>query len=264
MAFLRVAQWSPDSPAVDVCVTAAGDTFAGQMPQIAQLAAGGDAGTADGGPVGLSFPQVTSYLIVPPGAYSVRLVAAGAADCSTGLVDLATATFADGTYTTIAALGDRSPVASDQPLQLVAFVDDVTAPAGQIALRFINASPSSSLASIDLGTGSLAGTGGAYAPLFTGVEFAQSSAAAGSDAGAVDANGYLASNPLAGATLSAHVTTTALDTAVAPNNVTVMAPSAATIALVGGGASPAKLLQCTDADDSSGTSLLTTCTVISQ
>ncbi len=264
-AFVRVAQWSPDAPAVDVCFTTAGDTWDGQVPQIAQLVAAADAGAlGDGGAAGLTFPQVTSYLVIPPDTYAVRLVAAGSADCSTSVVDLASVPLAANTYTTIAAIGEKAPVQSDQPLKLVAFADDVTAAAGQAGVRFINASPS--LISIDVGTGSLSGTGGTFVPLFAGIQFGQTGSAAESDAGTVDANGYLATNAYSGATLSAHVTSSATDTATAANDVNVPASSAATLALVSGvtGGGGAKLLQCADADDSTGTSLLAACTLISQ
>jgi hypothetical protein len=142
----------------------------------------------------------------------------------------------------------------------------VSAPAGQIALRFVNASPGQSLSPADLGTGSMAGSGGLFVPLFTGVSFAKTGT--GSDAGTVDANGYLAIIPLATATLSAHPTAAATDGTVALNDVTITATSAATVALVNGvsnglASSAVKLLQCADVDDSAGTSLLSTCSIIS-
>jgi hypothetical protein len=266
-AYVRVAHWSPDAPAVDFCVNPVGAAWTGALPQIAQIVGAGDAGTVgDGGAASITFPQVTSYLIIPPDSYEVRLVAAGSADCSTGLVDLASVTLAANSYTTIAALGEAAPVATDQPLSLAAFTDEVSAPAGQIALRFINAAPASpALALADLGTGSLAGAGGPFAPIFTGVAFGQ---IAGADGGAVDAQGYVATSPLATATLSAHPSSAAADGPVALNDVTIPATSAATVALINGisnglPSGNAKLLQCADVDDSMGTSLLSTCSIIS-
>ena len=153
---------------------------------------------------------------------------------------------------------------TDQPLKLTPFADDVSAPAGQAAVRFINASPS--LISIDVGTGSLGGTGGTFVPLFAGIQFGQVGSAAETDAGTVDPNGYLATIPYSGATLSAHVTNSATDTATAANDVNVAAGAAATLALVNGvtGGGGAKLLKCDDADDSTATSLVAQCTVLSQ
>jgi Domain of unknown function (DUF4397) len=268
-AYIRIAQWSPDAPAVDVCINQAAGDWTGQTPQLAQIVADADGGAlGDGGATGITFPQVTSYLIIPPDTYEVRLVAAGSADCSTGLVDLTSVTIAANTYTTIAAVGEQAPVGGDQALVLTPLSDEVTAPAGQIALRFVNASPSQSLTPADLGTGSLAGTGGPWAPVFTGVAFGQTGATSGSDAGAVDANGYVAMGQLSTATLSSHQSMSAQDATIALNDVSIAATSAATVALVNGvsnglAASAVKLLQCADVDNSAGASLLTTCNIIS-
>jgi hypothetical protein len=273
-AYVRIANWSPDAPAVEVCFNQAGaSSWTGHVPRLARIVAAVDAGTlADAGAAGISFPQVTSYLVITPGSYEVRLVVAGSADCSKPVVDLAMVTLAASSYATIAALGEASPVGMDQPLSLVPFTDEVSAPPGQMALRFINASPSPTLTPADLGTGSIAGSiggpGGGFAPLFTAVGFGK---VAGSDGGAIDtidANGYAASTPFATATLSAHPTAAGADTTVALNEVTIAATSAATVALVNGvgsgtGSSGAKLLQCADADNSAGTSLLSTCSIIS-
>ena len=266
-AYVRIANWSPDAPAVEVCFNQAGaSSWTGHVPRLARIVAAVDAGTlADAGAAGISFPQVTSYLVITPGSYEVRLVVAGSADCSTPVVDLAMVTLAANSYATIAALGEATPVGMDQPLSLVPFTDEVSAPPGQIALRFINASPAPTLTPADLGTGSIGGSGGGFVPLFAGVGFGN---VAGSDGGTIDANGYAASTPFATATLSAHPTAAGADTTVALNDVTIAAKSAATVALVNGvgsgpGSSGAKLLQCADADNSAGTSLLSTCSIIS-
>jgi hypothetical protein len=294
-AFVRLAHWSPDAPGIDVCLTLAGATWDGQTPRIAQRGgAAGTDGSADAGggidaapgttvdagiqggsdagpdggtggiPSGLAFSQATTYLTVAPDRYSVRLVAAGAVDCGTPLASLDTVTLADGTYTTladvgVAAVGQATPVMSDAALKVVAFADDVTAPAGQIALRFINASPSASLASVAFGTGSLAGTNGPYASLFSAVPFAGTSSASTTDAGAVDANGYLLALPLAGATLSAHASALS-DLVTASDDVTIPPASAATLALLGTTKSP-ELVLCMDAPGPPAT-LLANCAVV--
>jgi hypothetical protein len=84
-AFLRIAQLSPDLPAVDVCVAPHGTT-AFQGPLLARLAAslGEDGGTEAAAP-GLVFTQVSAYLSLDQGPYDVRLVAAGANSCSSSL-----------------------------------------------------------------------------------------------------------------------------------------------------------------------------------
>jgi hypothetical protein len=275
-AFVRFAHWSPDAPAVDICFNPAGGAWAAQTPALGQVVAAPDAGAAsdagdDGGSgvTGVTFRQVTSYLVIAPGTYGVRLVAAGAADCGTGIVDLTSVTLNANTYTTVAALGEATPVGTDQPLKLASFADDVTAPASQIALRFINASPNASLtlSQADFGEGSLVGNGGPFSALFTGVAFGAAGTSAGTDAGTVDANGYLATLPLAGATLSAHATLGAQDTTTALDDV-IISGGAATIALIdgvsnGSAASAAKLLLCADADDSASTSLFAQCSIVS-
>jgi Domain of unknown function (DUF4397) len=282
-AFVRVAHWSPDAPTLDVCFNPPGGSWSDQTPQFGQLLAAAatdagavvDANASDAGDAaiatatGVNFPQVTSYLIIPPGTYAVRLVAAGAADCTTSVIDLPTsAVLSANTYTTVAALGEVTPVGTDAALKLVSFNDDVTAPAAQIALRFINASPSSSLTQADLGTGSLVGNpGGVFAPLFTGVAFGAAGTSPATDAATVDPNGYLAEAPLTGATLSVHATAGAQDTTTALNDVNV-ASGAATIALIDGisngiAADAAQLLLCADVDDSTSTSLFAQCSVIS-
>jgi Domain of unknown function (DUF4397) len=268
-AYVRVAHWSPDAPGLDACFNRPGAPWTGQVPQLAAIAAAADAGSFDdGGAGGIAFPQVSAYLVIPPGTYAVRLVAAGSADCATTVVDLASVVLGPGTFTTVAALGEVKPVATDQALMLTAFPDDVSAPPGQIALRFLNASPSQGLSPADFGTGSLAGTGGLFAALFAGVAFGQTGASSGSDAGAVDASGYVALNPFATATVSAHPSQAATDATVALNDVTIAGGSAATVALVDGVSNPmasstVKLLQCADVDDSTGTSLLSTCSIVS-
>jgi hypothetical protein len=69
---IRIAQWSSGSPAVDVCLATHGsNTFKGPMLENA-MAAQGDEDAGEGGAPGLSFPEVTSYFLVPPGQYDAR------------------------------------------------------------------------------------------------------------------------------------------------------------------------------------------------
>jgi hypothetical protein len=82
-AFLRVAHFSPGTPALDVCLAAHGTgLYAG--PLLALFA--DDAGLAtDASAPGLSYAQVGAYIAVDPGTYDVRLVSAGASSCSSAL-----------------------------------------------------------------------------------------------------------------------------------------------------------------------------------
>ncbi|HZU82636.1 MAG TPA: hypothetical protein VE987_06955 [Polyangiaceae bacterium] len=117
---LRLANWSPGAPEVDFCVAAHGSgAFRG--PWLAAKAGG------EGGVVGLAFPQVSTYSFVSPGQYDVRLVVAGAPDCSAGIVTDATSlpTLAAGDFLTIAAVGAASAAGAALPqLELAGFKDD--------------------------------------------------------------------------------------------------------------------------------------------
>src|ERR1700678_1543757 len=153
VASVRIAHASPDAPALDVCVAPHGTTDF-QGPLIAQraaaLAVGGsaDAGNEnDGGPVGLSFAQVSAYVSLAPGQYDVRLVAAGAQTCASlaaadrqiewveAGVDRGAASFAPPDWVTLPALqantfstlliaGDLTPAGDDAPLGVSLLTDD--------------------------------------------------------------------------------------------------------------------------------------------
>src|SRR5688500_9820248 len=97
-ARVRVAHLSPDAPAVDFCLAAAGS---GEFAKPVLAGAGGI--------TGLSYGHVTKYLEVAAGQYDVRLVAPSSADCATslgGLPDITDLpTLGDGATATIAAIG---------------------------------------------------------------------------------------------------------------------------------------------------------------
>jgi hypothetical protein len=272
VTYVRVAHLSPDAPAVDFCYAAHGTTqFTG--PVLAGLAgvadAGADAASDAGAGASLAYTQVSAYVAIPPGQYDVRVVAAPATSCATGLFADATSlpTLAANGYATIAAMGDSSVAGSDHAIGLAAFVDDATAPAGQAALRAIHASPS--MPALDLGTGSIASTN--FAPLFAAITYGTTGQPPASDAGAtdggtIDSNGYVPIAALASATISAHTSTGATsDAVVASQDVSVAASSVATLFIIGaktGDAThPLKLLLCQDNAASSG--LLASCSVVS-
>src|SRR5580658_9937302 len=69
-ALIRFANWSPDSPAFDMCIAPHGTTsFQGPLLSALAAATGSDAGSA-----GLAFPLVSAYTLVPPGQYDARIV----------------------------------------------------------------------------------------------------------------------------------------------------------------------------------------------
>jgi hypothetical protein len=262
-AHVRVAHLSPDAPAVDVCITPTNQMFGGQgiLRRLASTA-------------GLAYPQVTTYLDVPVGSYSVRLVAAAATDCTTAVVpDTSNVVVVDDLSATMAALGDLSVLPPDggttdagadggaadaapppaTSFGLKVFVDDRTAPVpvGNINLRFVHASPGT--AAVDVGLGS----GGSFTPVFTNVAFRNFAVGVG-----VDANGYVSTAPLAAQTLSARLSGGTTDAIVVPN-VTVTAGSIASafaIGKVGDTNKPLKLLVCQDSSVPAG--LLTSCNVV--
>lgn len=235
--YVRVAHLSPDAPAVDLCLKLGSGAFAG--PVLRGL----------GATAGLAYPQVTRYLTLDAGAYTVRLVAPGAADCSTslaGLPDYALPALAAGTYATAAAVG---LVGGTPPFTVKPFVDDHAVASGKAAIRFVHASPGTP--AVDVGVGSGAG----FTPLFVNVAFPDAAGAGGG----IDANGYLVTDPLAGAQISARVHGSATDALVVPG-VSAAAGTTSTvfaIGLLGSGTTPLRALACVDNDAPSG--LLATC-----
>ena len=239
VSLVRFANWSPDSPAVDVCVAPHGTTaFMG--PVVAGLDT-----AADSAVVGLPFPNASAYVDLSPGQYDARFVVAGATSCATGVGADATAlpTLKAGSVTTMALVGEASPSGGDPGLQTVALSDDVSATA--VALRFINASPAISPA--DLGTGKLASSN--FVPLFDAVGFGQASKpqdAPDASAG-VDMFGYRSSEALSNITLSAHPSGGATDS-VSAGGLSAAMGSVLTVTLIGGTSSgiAAQLLVCID------------------
>lgn len=270
-AFVRIAQLSPDVPPVDVCIAPHGTTDF-QGPLVGQLAlslAGGDGGAEDASLPGLSYPQVSAYLAVTPGPYDVRLVAAGATDCSAGLsADDASGGLPDttnlpalayGTYATLLIAGDFSPAGTDRALTVAMLPDDAVLAGGAAVLRAINAVPS--WPSLDLGYGSPAGT---WSPVLANVAFAQASSQAAPGYGTVDGNGYLAIAPIAGEPVGAWpVDSDAASDAARASSVEIDLGSIATVVAIGGktgdGANPPSLLVCMDNQPSGG--LLSDCSV---
>lgn len=235
---LRVAHLSPDAPAVDVCLAPAGSgSFTGPVLEQA------------GGVAGLSYAQATRYLEVAAGNYDVRVVAATAADCSSPIVpDTLGATLPEGAAVTVAATGLAAPGDGQPGFALVPFVDETQVGAGKAKVRFVHASPGTP--PVDVG----AGSGASFTPLFTAVPF-----------GEVDAdrapNGYLETDPLSDATISARATGTTADALVVPG-VTLPAGAIVTVFAVGllGSEPPLAALVC--ADDTAETALLSSCALM--
>lgn len=116
-AFLRLAHLSPDTPSVDVTVSAFG--------------------TPDGSQVvkGVSYGDVSAYQTITPGTYTIAMRPAGA-DPSSDPVISATLDAVAGRAYTVAGLGRFTNLA------LRVLDDDISLPpAGQARMRVVNAAP---------------------------------------------------------------------------------------------------------------------------
>ncbi len=224
-ARIRVAHLSPDAPAVDFCIAAAGTgEFAG--PVLAGA----------GGLAGLSYGKVTKYLDVAPNQYDVRLVAPGSKDCSSslgGLPDVTNLpTLAKGTTATIAATGLLSH-GTTAPFELKAYIDDAEVTGGQAKLRFIHASPGTP--NVDVGIGG----GVAFTPVFADIAYGTTRA---------HDNGYFTTSPVDGIEISARATGTAGDV-ISVKPVALPAGAIATafaIGELGNANAPLRVLICND------------------
>jgi hypothetical protein len=188
MAYVRLAQWSLDTPPIDFCLAPAGSrAFHGPLLSTVFQS------PTDGGVLGVAFQQASAYVTTPPGQFDVRFVAAGSADCAAPLApDFAGWTLSNGSRSTLAAVGSAS-VASGATgaLHILPMSDDAVAPLvamnssaqRAVALRFVHADPYAGRVSL---------TTALFGPLFQSVPF---SAVSSSDAGAtptisVDTDGY--------------------------------------------------------------------------
>ncbi len=238
-AQVRVAHLSPDAPAVDFCLAPHGTSdFTG--PVLASA----------GAPTGIAYGQVTKYLTVGADAYDVRLVAPGAADCTTPLGGLADfddlPALPDGGAVTIAAEG-LVAFGAATPLTLAAYVDDTTVDASHAALRFIHASPGTP--AVDVGTGG----GVLFTPVFGDISYGAAAAAA---------NGYVTTAPLSGVEISARVhgsqsDALSIDPAVLPAGAIA---TAFAIGEVGDQTTPLRVLLCTD--NAPPTGVLSSCALV--
>jgi hypothetical protein len=259
-AYVRIAQLSPDLPPVDVCVASHG-TGSFQGPLLAQL-------PADASAPGVAYAQLSAYLPLDPGAYDVRIVAAGASSCApVGVVDAAAwpdsftlAALVGGAFATLLIAGELVPAGGDPPLTVALLGDDAVLGGGAASLRAINAMPGEP--SLDFGLGSSATS---WMPLFIGVHFAATSANVDPDDAPADANGYVPIAPFAATqAMSARASSSdaAADVAAA-SSVAIPLGAIATLIAIGGVAGdpthPPALLLCTDNQPSGG--LLADCSI---
>jgi hypothetical protein len=123
-AFLRLAHLSPDTPNVDVTVSAFG--------------------TPDGSQVvrGVGYGDVSAYQTIPPGTYTIAMRPAGADPASNPVISATLDAVAGRAYT-VAGLGAFAK------LSLRVLDDDISLPpAGQARMRVVNAAPLAGMLSI--------------------------------------------------------------------------------------------------------------------
>ncbi|MEO8704914.1 MAG: DUF4397 domain-containing protein [Kofleriaceae bacterium] len=241
-ARVRVAHLSPDAPAVDVCITTAGGAF--DKPLLASL----------NGRLGISYPQITTYVELPIASYDVRVILATDTNCETAAVpDTKGITLAPGLTATVAAIGalDRSgPAIANPGFRLAVFADADAATTGKAKLRFVHASPGTP--NVDVGIHA----GGVFTTLFGNVEFGKVAVHGG-----IDSIGYLETDPLT-TSIAARVTGSATNALFIPN-VSLAAGNLVTAFAIGNktGATtnPLAVLLCSD-NVVTGT-LLSQCTV---
>jgi hypothetical protein len=242
-ALVRVAHLSPDAPAVDFCVAPHG-TGLFDGPVMESLGVAG----------GLAYQGVTTYLEVDEGRYDVRLVAADATSCATGLLPDVTElpTLTSGLSATIAAVGELTPEGDAAAFAVTALVDEASVMTGKAKLRFVHAS--SDTPNVDVGLGS----GGDFTPVFTDIPFG------GIEAGTGFTNGYVEVDPLVDATISARATGTT-DDAIVLEGIDLPAGAIATAFAIGnvdGSPEPLRVLVCVDNGAPQGA--YTPCTALPQ
>ena len=240
-ANLRVAHLSPGAPAVDFCIAVHGTTaFTGPLM------------AANGVPAGLSYANVTKYLVVSAAQFDVRIVAPGSTNCATSFGGLPDVTnlpaLPAGSSATIAAEGELNPGdGGGQPFGLKAYIDDATVTAGKAKLRFVHASSGTPAVDVGLGGGVL------FTPVFTNVAFGNTAAAT---------NGYVETDPIANAEIStrANGTTTDVLAVKGANLAAGTIASAFAIGKIGNTTSPLRVLLC--ADNGTPNGALTPCNVV--
>lgn len=227
---VRIGHLSPDAPAVDACLIPAGG---------AQDTAIGPIFKNRNDTNGIEFGEVSSFIDVPAGQYSLRLVEPNAQNCETalaGTMDQAGLTFREGAFHTAAVMGEVNPAGGGvQTLEMRVFDDDLSPEAGQAKIRFIHASPDAG--AVDVGTVDGQGT---FTPIFSGVGFAQTGAGKGGE-------NYVAQPRIDNATIAVRPAGQDMDLLTVPG-VTVELDRVVTLFAVGSqaGQKPLGLLVCQD------------------
>lgn len=150
-AQVRFGNFVAGAAPVDLCLKAPSDsTWTG--PVIRNMAMR---------PGGVSYLNVSQYVTLNAGTYTVRAVPGSRSDCSVaygGLPDLALPQIAAGRTYTLIPFGDQTRIST---IKINLFEDDLGSQGGQVRLRFINVSPDVPTADFGFGIGA------GYKPLLT-------------------------------------------------------------------------------------------------
>jgi hypothetical protein len=248
-ALLRFANWSPDSPAFDVCTALQGTTtFTGPLIASVLDSDGDDGGTVgESGSPGLAFPLVSSYFFLEPAVYDVRFVAAGSTTCDAPVIpDTTTPLLVRGEGISMALVGEAgSDAASGDELRVLTFADEITDEAsGPLRLRFINAAPDLAVAQMGSGAFSMM----SFIQIFPAVPFGEVAPVMEANGlPGVDPDGYCPVRNLVGTVLSVGIAGSMTDSLTTMSVYTVAGIPVTTVA-IGGTASgvPLSLLECLD------------------
>jgi Domain of unknown function (DUF4397) len=266
-ALLRVANWSADAPPVDFCLAKHGTSVFDGPILAANAGSIDDAGVLDAGSGSLAFPQASAYLLLDPGQYDARIVAAGSVNCATGIADATSLpVLASGSLHTIALVGAVSPQHGEPKLAIVGFVDELkNSIQGALLIRVINAA--ADLPKAEVGTFDVY-----FTPFLSPVSFGASSVG---DPMA-DPNGYISELPIVDQTIAARASVATLLGASA-HTIVAQAPdmtlslgASVTFVVIGangqvtsdGGSASSELLECVDSAGTVG--LEGSCQVVSQ
>ncbi len=280
VALVRLANWSPDAPGIDFCISPHGSLAWGSPVLLARLGPGSlgnlvindaelskdagkppvpdagrdarvDAKESDAAPdagvdTGVRFLRMSPYVALTPGDYDVRVVTAGSTDCSAPLlpeIDDLPALVA-GAVDTLAAVGDTVDEGTDPGLSLAFLPDDTSVAASSAALRFVNAVPS--VIEVTLASGTIATA--TVTPYLSAVQFG--GAGVDTDAGPLDANNYLSTAPITDQVWSLINANGGVTTLVTVQGAGVALGQLATVVAVGGESGPGQndigVLLCTD------------------
>ncbi len=196
--YLRLGQFSPDTPSVDFCLAPAGTgAFTGPILKEYGIAAG------------LAYGQVTTYLPLDPASYDVRIVAGEAPTCAASLLDVTDlpAVPPNG-YVTAALVG---LTAAPPALEVRFFADEHGTSPGKANVRFLHAAPGQAAVSAGLLSGN------AFTADFENVAYPTFATESALPPGSLDSRGYVSTSPILNGVFEVQVASSATVLGSVPN-----------------------------------------------